>query len=162
MTLRLPMSLAASLLLASHAAYASPAARRSGALACQGLTDAERRAGAFVRPESIDDVRALRERPFAAGRSNAFLVLRGAVVSVRPEAGLTAERLQQIVDCHLAEASAVGYQVPGMKECPLALRGAAAVVRFDGAHLLVEIRAGEGQAAAEVWRRALQMQFATR
>jgi hypothetical protein len=131
-------------------------------VACQGLTEGERSASFFVPKEIIDDVKSLRERPFPVSRSSAFQVLRGAVIYVRPEAGLTTERLQRIVDCHLAEAAAHGYQVSGMKECPLVLRGATASVRFDGDRFVVEIRASEGQAAAEVWRRALQMRFAAR
>jgi len=161
MTYPLSTLLAGALFLASQPAYASPS-RTIGAPACQGLTEAEHSARAFVPREVIDDVKALRERSFPISRGNDFQVLRGAAIYVRKEAGLTAERLQRIVACHLAEAAANRDQVPGMRECPLSLPGVTGKVRLDGDRFVVEIRASEGPAAAEVWRRALQMRFAAR
>jgi hypothetical protein len=78
----------------------------------------------------------------------------GAIVTFRPVPGLTAPRLQRMLDCHLARNAALGHVVPEMPDCPLVPRGARARVRVAGATLAVEIRGGDLASAREIVTRA--------
>lgn len=78
----------------------------------------------------------------------------GASVLFRPVPGLTLERLQQIVDCHLARNAALGHDSSTMPDCPLVLAGVSAAVEQTPTGLVVLLRAADPATAREVLERA--------
>jgi hypothetical protein len=123
--------------------------------ACVALTNAERNMSLFVPAESVEGVKPLREQRYRVSRSNALPIVRGAIIYVRPAPGFSVAGLQQIADCHLAEAS--DRQESWMTACPAFVPGATAKVRQEDGRFVVEIRSTEDSAAAEVLRRAQQI-----
>jgi len=71
--------------------------------------------------------------------------------------GLTAERLQRVVDCYVARNAAVGNDMPEMAYCSLEPRGAQAAVRSVGNGFAVDEHADDAPTAAEIWTRAPQI-----
>ena len=63
-------------------------------------------------------------------------------------------RLQRLVDCHIARASAMGHQMPEMEYCPLMLKGVSAKVTSEGGGFAVNVRATDDATIQEVVRRA--------
>ena len=108
---------------ADHRA-ASETLRSVEASACAGVADEDRDMSPFDHREDIARVEAL--SPPAL--KSASWVESGAKISFRPRPGLTQDKLQRIVDCHLARNAALGYEVPEMPNCPLALKGVHATV----------------------------------
>jgi hypothetical protein len=113
--------------------------------ACAGISMADRDQSPFSRSEDIVSVEAVH-----AASARAGLGPLGAVVRFRPVVGLTQERLQRLVDCHVARNAALGHPLAST-QCPLVPKGVRATVRALGDGLEVEIRAEDG---AEVLRRA--------
>jgi hypothetical protein len=98
---------------------ASEALRNAEARACAGLADEDRDMSPFAHREDIARVEALSPPAF----KSASWVESGAKITFRPTPGLTPERLQRIVDCHLARNADLGYDTARMSDCPLALKG---------------------------------------
>lgn len=77
--------------------------------------------------------------------------LRGAIVRVEAQPGLTAEWLQLELDRHVA---AMGIQSQNMNDCPLAVPGIRAKVSSAGDGFLVTVVAMDKSSGQEVLRRA--------
>lgn len=138
---------------AEHRA-ASAALREVEASACVGVADEDRDISPFERTEDIASTTPLTERrATSVGREHAAVTV-GARVVFRPVPGLTAEKLQRQVDCHLARAAVLGHNLPEMPDCPLVPRGAHARVVAAGNDLAVEVRGEDPGAAAEIVARA--------
>jgi hypothetical protein len=105
-------------------------------------------------------VKPLREQRYRVSRSSALPIVRGAIISVRQAPGLSVAFLQHIADCHVAEATA--RQEPWMSTCPASVPGAAASVRFEDGRFVVVVRSTDDAVAAEILRRARQIQPAAR
>jgi hypothetical protein len=127
----------------------SPALREAEDTACAGLSDEDRDVSPFFYRRDIVDVLPLRA---PGGEVPGRIV--GAVVTFRRIEGLTAERLQRLVDCHAARAAALAYAAPEMQWCPLAVRGVVASVAVTERGLDVRLTASEPNAAAETYARA--------
>ncbi len=80
--------------------------------------------------------------------------LTGAEILFRPVAGLDAQHLQRLVDCHLARAASVGHDMPEMDYCPLVPRGVAAKVREVGKQLAVDVTSSDSSTVHEIVVRA--------
>jgi len=79
----------------------------------------------------------------------------GTVIVVRPTPGLTAARLQSLVDCHLARNAAMGFEMASMQSCPLSVKGARArVTKAKDGNLAVAISAKDAASGDEINRRA--------
>jgi len=152
--------LGSAVLAASSAPASTPPAPDTIAQACDGLSTAERNMSLFVRPEDVESVKPLREQRYRVSRSSALPIVRGAIISVRQSPGLSVAALQRIADCHLAEATA--RQEPWMNTCPAFVAGATASVRHEDGRFVVVIRSTDDAAAAEILRRAQQIQAAPR
>ncbi len=118
------------------------------ASACAGLSATERNLTFIVPASDVESVVPLREQRFHVSHNNALPVLTGAIIYVRPESGLTVERLRRISACHEAEAAT---HAPG---CPLLVPGAVTSVGFDGNRFVVEVRASSPERALQVLGRA--------
>jgi hypothetical protein len=81
-------------------------------------------------------------------------VTAGVRVMFQPVPGLTAEKLQRQVECHLARAAVLGHDLPEMPDCPLVPKGAEARVSTTAQGLAVVVRADDLTAAADIASRA--------
>lgn len=134
--------------IAAEHRRASAALRDAEARACQGLPAADRDTSPFQRTEDIAGVERITDKT----DGNTYVA--GAVVTFRPVPGLTAARLERMVDCHLARNAALGHVVPEMPDCPLVPRGAVAQVTTIGDALRVEIRGSDLAVVRDIVARA--------
>jgi hypothetical protein len=126
----------------------SQALRDVEATACDGVSIADRVESPFAHREDILDVEEL-SSPGSDGR-----VSRGARVQFRDVPGLTAQRLQRIVDCQLARDAVLGHDVVEMSYCPLVPLGARAKVRAGSNGYFIEVVSDDERAGREIERRA--------
>ena len=138
--------------LAARHQAASQFLRDAEASACGGVSEADRDMSPFAHREDVEKVEAIVDLR-APGDANENRVL-GATIFFRPGPGLTAERLQRIVDCHLARYRAGGQVSPGAAFCPLALPEVRALVRSLETGLAVAISSTDPGTGREIMRRA--------
>lgn len=131
---------------ADHRA-ASADLRQAEAESCRGLAGDDRDISPFARVEDISSVEELRR---SAG-------VRGAIVTFRAVEGMTAERLQRLIDCHLARNSALGHVVPEMADCPLVPKGVSARVTSTGSGFAVSIEGENAVAVEEILARSRRL-----
>lgn len=147
--------LAAVLLAAPLAASAEPAV-------CTGLTDKDREILARLPTDLVERVQPLNgpaedAEATAAPQESLNLaakpaVLRGAALSVRPVSGLSAERLQRIVECGLTRAA-----VP-QSDWPVVTPATSVRVRSGGDSFVVQLWTKAGKDAQEVLAAAQKLQ----
>jgi len=137
---------------AEHRA-ASEALRAAEARACAGVEDDDRDESPFVH---TPDILAVRELNVTEGKQ---LVNRrkGARITLRPVRGLTAQWLQQLVDCRIAENAALGYQVPEFPNDPLAVPGVTARVSAEPNSFAVDVEHDSEERAREIQERAARL-----
>ena len=128
---------------------AAQALRDEEARACAGMSEPERELGPFFGRAEVEGVEELYDYVGRGGR-----VFRGAAISVRPTATLTAEWLQRNIECHIARTAAHGYDAKEMSKCPFGVEGVYVSVRSGGDKFIVDVKSREVAKAHEVWRRA--------
>ena len=126
--------------------------------ASKALQDAESRACIGIDPSDRDI------SPFHHGADIAAVKVLGTPgaetgidVVFKPVVGLTVEKLQHLVDCHLARSAALGHQVPEMPYCPLVPKGATAKVNKAGESLTVTITDPDPVGLKEILARSKQL-----
>lgn len=119
---------------------------------CTGLSLADRDTSPFEHEGDVAAVEPLVEHVTTGYGVRTETV--GAIVTFRAVPGMTAPRLQRMVDCHLARNAALGHVVPEMPDCPLVPRGATARVRLVGSSFTVEIRGDDLASARAILARA--------
>lgn len=138
--------------IAARHRAASAALREVEERACAGLPDVDRDESPFDHREDILAIEPLEVITLSAKGASAKST-RGAVVTFRGVKGMTAERLQRHVDCHMARNAALGFNVPEMPNCPLALKNVSAhVEEVDGA-FTIEVASANPATAKEILRR---------
>ncbi len=133
---------------AAHRA-ASQKLSEAEAAACGGVAEEDRVQSPFSHREDI-------QRVTLDDREAARLTAKepaGATVYFRAVPGLTQEWFQRILDCHVARNAAMGFNVPEMPYCPLAVQGITARVSSAGNGFAVELRAKTPEQIAELQRR---------
>jgi hypothetical protein len=120
---------------------AAAALRDAEARSCAGVSEVDRDMSPFDHQEDVLGV-----SPAATGR--------GTAITLRAVPGLDAAYLQKIVDCHLARNTSMGFAMPEMQTCPLAVKGSTASVAPDPRGLAVTVRATDDASLAEIDRRA--------
>ncbi len=135
---------------AEHRA-AAQALRDAEASACAGLDEADIATSPFYHREDISEVARVPVSTQQGRHLQNDLV--GGRVVFRAVPGMTTEWLQRLVDCHTARAAAVGYAMPEMAYCPLALKGVKATVSSTGTGFAIEMTSDDSATDAEIWRR---------
>ena len=135
------------MLLAAKHREASRALREAEARACGGLSDHDRDTSPFAHRDDVVRSEPLREETERGPRDL------GAALVFRAVPGLTVERLQRLVDCHLARNAALGFDQDEPDD-PLDLPGVGARVR-EG--LRVEVTASIQKTAREIQARAARL-----
>ena len=74
-------------------------------------------------------------------------------VVFRAVPGLTAEWLQNLVDCHIARNAVLGHEIPEMAYCPLALRDITAQVGPAKGGIGVTIRSNDTEVVNHIRER---------
>lgn len=138
---------------AQHRA-ASAALRDAEAKACAGIPDDDRDISPFERREDIASIESVTEQRWTGTGRSRRPVTAGVRVTFQPVPGLTTEKLQREVDCHLARAAVLGHDLPEMPDCPLVPKGAEAHVFATAQGLAVVVRAEDLTAAADIVARA--------
>ncbi len=134
-----------SLAVALPALAAEPAA-------CQGLADRDREVVARLPRdivEAVEPIVSVPAPPEPAIVTPAEARLRGATVAVRPVPGLSAERLQRIVECGMAKN--------GQTDWPAVSAGTVATVRSGGDRFLVDLVAAKEKDAKGVLEAARRL-----
>lgn len=126
--------------------------------ACAGLSESEREMSPFAHRADIEGVDPLYEG-FSLRQGGAKEV--GAAVLLRPTAGLNAQTLQRIVDCHIAHHAVLGPDLPRESHCPLMLQGVVATVSSTAGALAIAMRADKEDTAHEVGRRAAALMYSS-
>lgn len=137
---------------ADHRA-ASAALRDAEARWCAGMSDEERDLSPFERRASIVDAQPL-YKPW--GRSSLRV---GAFITLRAAPGMTKQHLDSLIQCHMARNASMGFSMPEMADCPLAVKGASATIEpAPAGGFYVEISAElDEEATSEIIRRALAL-----
>lgn len=138
-------------LAAKHRAAAAALAQAES-VSCTGIDEQDRDVSPFYHREDITSVTPF-ERPIQQGRQT-VKQLAGATVAFRAVPMLTTEWLQHEVNCHLARAAAVGFDMPEMSYCPLELKGVKATVSAAGDNFVVQVEAEDLDTAKEILRRS--------
>lgn len=137
---------------ADHRA-AAQALSAAEAQSCAGISEMDRDMSPFDHREDITNVTP-HVVPTPAGAKSQVSTTRGADVTFRAVQGMTAEWLQRIVDCHLARNASLGFEMPEMPYCPLAVKGARAKVVSTGNGFTVTVESDDPTSAKEILRRA--------
>lgn len=138
---------------AEHRA-ASATLRDAEAKSCVGVDPSDRDLSPFLHREDIARVDPM-YAPVTIDKSHSADLV-GATIEFRDVPGLTRERLQQVVDCHLARNAALGHPAT-MPDCPLMPRGVHAQVDTASGHLVVTIKADDLAGGNEVYARASRL-----
>lgn len=125
---------------ADHRAAAA-ALREAEAKACVSVGEVDRDMSPFEHDEDVLSVQQTADA-------------KGTIVTLRAVDGLTESALRQLVDCHLARNAAMGYAMPEMMFCPLAVKNATASVTTGSSGLEVTVLGGDAVATAEIQKRA--------
>lgn len=119
--------------------------------ACAGLTERDRALEPFFRPSDVERVTVV----YGDGDSKSPAP-KGAVLVLRAASAPAPEFLRRRIACHSARVAVIG-EVPEFGACPLALKGARALVRSGPTDVRVEILSDDADTADEILRRALSL-----
>lgn len=132
--------------LAEEQRATSEKLRAAEQTACTGVSELDRTMSPFSHPEDVAAVTPLKS---AASRPE------GALITFRAIDGMTAPRLEKLVNCQLARNACLENAAQEMAYCPLVLRNVKASVTptTDGL-FSVSIRSDDPSIAQEVLRRS--------
>lgn len=132
--------------LAEEQRATSEKLRQAEQSACTGVSELDRTMSPFSHPEDVAAVTPLKS---AAARPE------GALISFRAIDGMTAPRLEKLVNCQLARNACLEHESQEMAYCPLVLRNVKATVTPTNDGLFsVSIRSDDPSIAQEVLRRS--------
>lgn len=132
--------------LAEEQRAASEKLRQAEQTACTGVSELDKTMSPFSHPEDVDNVVPLKS---SAARPE------GAVITFRATEGMTAPRLEKLVNCQLARNACLENAAQEMAYCPLVLKNVKATVTPTGGGLFaVSIRSDDPSIAQEVLRRS--------
>lgn len=129
--------------LAAKHRKASLALRDAEEESCVGIPERDRDVSPFFH---VDDITSV-EQVSADDESATY------VVSFSEVAGVDAEGMQKLLDCHSARNAALGHQVPEMDYCPLVLRGVNATAEAGEGGLRVRLKIRGAPSVAETHQR---------
>jgi hypothetical protein len=137
--------------LAEKHRAAAQALRDAEAKSCIGISEEDRDQSPFYHKDDVSSVAKV-EKTVQRGNIKAGQLAGGRAV-FRAVPGLTAEWMQRLVNCHVARAASVGYDMPEMAYCPLMVKGATAAVSSAGDGFTVEVTSDDLATAQEIWKR---------
>jgi hypothetical protein len=133
-------------LIAAHR-KAAERLREATEQACAGLAGFDRDVSPFAHTSDIVRVEPIAPEGHVEGASATFRRVRG----------LSSEKLQRIVDCHIAQAEELDHRVPEESFCPLNPPDVRATVKDAVEGYVIDVTSTDQEAAKEVLRRALDL-----
>lgn len=127
--------------LAERHRQASEALRLAEEASCTGIPTRDRDISPFFHAEDILEVKPEGDAEWGSSR----FTIRFVAVP-----GVDADRMQRLIDCHLARSAARGHVAPEMPYCPLVPRGVSARTRSSGDALEVTLTVDEPESREEV------------
>jgi hypothetical protein len=146
--------IARNLKLAAEHRAAADALVQAEAQSCTGIDDEDRDVSLFFHREDIVAVEPATEAPAPYFGNDSSRKTNGAVIVFRAVPGLTVEWLQHVVNCHIARAAALGYDVPEMADSPLVLKNVQANVSADADTFRIAVTSDDRPTVLEIVRRA--------
>ena len=135
--------------LAEEQRATSEKLRQAEQTACTGVSELDRTMSPFSHPEDVAAVTPLKS---SAARPE------GALITFRAIEGMTAPRLEKLVNCQLARNACLENAAAEMAYCPLVLKNVKASVTPNSDGLFsVSIRSDDPSIAQEVLRRAQEL-----
>jgi hypothetical protein len=119
---------------------------------CNGVSDPERYVRLLSNRQNVVAVGEIKPDDFLLGDSSPD-PRSGARVRVAAEPGVTAEWLQRLAECHIAQNAARGYPQSAVPS-PLDVKGAAVQVSSVGDGFAVDVTSYDWKAGREILRRA--------
>lgn len=119
---------------------------------CAGIDQADRDMTPFEHREDIASVKPIEED--VKVKQDNVKRLKGAEIVFRAVPGMTAEWLQRSINCHMARAAAVGFDMAEMSDCPLMLKNIKATVASVGDGFAVRITSDDKATAEKILSRA--------
>jgi hypothetical protein len=142
---RLAIVMTLSTWLAALDGAAAPLSKEE--VACRDVPEGQRDAAILTNPESIRSVVEIK------GKDDTGAGPRGARIALQAGPGMTAEGLQRIADCHLAERAALGA-APHATRSPLDVAGASVTVKPAGPAFTVDVTSLDARQAHAILVRA--------
>ena len=130
---------------------ATPAPARDVQTACRGVPTAEWTAGSLTNPQNV---RAVQEvRPETPVSETETVVQRwGARILLGAQPGMTAEWLQRVAECHMAQvATSANLE---LTQSPLDVKGALVAVQSVGDGFAVDVTSRDPKVGREIFARA--------
>lgn len=122
--------------------------RKAEVSACAGVSELDRTMSPFSHPEDVASVAPLK----TAGTSPRA---EGALITFRAINGMTAPRLEKLVNCQLARNACLENSAQEMAYCPLVLKNVKATVAPGGDGLFViTVRSNDPAIAQEILKRS--------
>jgi hypothetical protein len=134
--------------LAEEQRATSEKLRKAEISACSGVSELDKTMSPFSHPEDVATVTPLR----TAGASPRP---EGALITFRATEGMTAPRLERLVNCHLARNACLENDAQELAYCPLVLKNVKATVTPTGDGLFsVAVRSEDPAIAQEILKRS--------
>jgi hypothetical protein len=134
--------------LAEEQRATSEKLRKAETSACAGVSELDKTRSPFSHPEDVATVTPLK----SAGASPRP---EGALITFRATEGMTAPRLERLVNCHLARNACLENDAKELAYCPLVLKNVKATVTSTSDGLFsVAVRSEDPAIAQEVLKRA--------
>lgn len=122
--------------------------------ACAGVPETDRNMSPFSHLADIDGARPL-YGPHDSKKSVRSPI--GVTIFLRPVPGLTQERLQRLVNCHLAQNAVLGHVSPSEPDCPLVPAGVVASVRSATDRFAVDVKGNSPSVVTEIRARTQRL-----
>ena len=124
---------------------------------CDGVPDLDRDMSPFAHREDISSVAPLFRVSRSSSKAAEKRTLVGARIAFMPVRGLTRERLQAVLNCHLARNAVMGHDVPEMDYCPLVPKDVNVQVGSRGDQFTADVESRNPTSAAEILERASRL-----
>ena len=122
------------------------------ATSCRDVSGRDRDMSPFHRKENLSRIDSI-DSLFAPDQG--ITRTDGVVIVMKPTSGLTRDKLERIVNCHMARNAAAGYDMPEMAYCPLNVKGTfARVSKVKDGNLAVSVYAPDEKTNLELVRRS--------
>ncbi len=140
--------------LAAKHRSASQALVQAEEAECQGVSDLDRTISPFGHAKDVISVQRVVRTGDRLMTSGGALSNEGVEIVIAAVPDLTLERLQHLIDCHLARNAALGHSVPEMPYCPLVPDNVEAIVEPAKDGFAVRVTSPNTEVALRLWERA--------
>lgn len=117
---------------------------------CQGVSERDKALSPLSHYGDIASVMELKVERYLPGQTGPVLQVVGGRLVFDEVPGLTKDRLERLIQCHLARHRALSYRMEDVSEDPLSLQGIRVLVEPVGTGLAIDVRAADTEVVAKV------------